>query len=455
MPHSIWHPGILFSFFLSKGLVFYKDFANMHFPLSTFLVFPLYLISNWNLDIEPAVSLLIGILTLIFVFFAARTFLNNFGSAVAIIFFSIFYYFSSTSIQYSIEQVIGLMLSILIFKVITAFKLKLFNQPNLLLIGILFGLTELSGQIITLSLASLFLYIIYYTKRIVVFFVGILLSLIPLALYLIFNNALFEFFNQNIFFYSTYIKLANSGNQLSSLPWNIILAFYTPLIMGLPFFLNMRVIEGFKKNIFNVMFIMSAASIPSVVFSVFHPHHFLYILPVNALLAGLSIDLSLSQKKFKSIVILPIILLLIIFLTSILPWYLERIGKGNLRIINDVSPNTSMYNTIGWVKKYTKEDDRLLVVGDSLFYFRSNRLPSTKLYTVLPWHYKPIEISARIIQKNRPDYWVLDTNYLQRLSSPKGWSSPEISEFILQELKICYQKRASFDEWEIWGKVCT
>lgn len=438
----------------------------MHFPLTTFIIFPFYLLTNWNLNIEPLASLIVGILTLASVFIAARIFLNKWGTVVSIAFFSLFYYFSSTSIQYSMEQLIGLLLIILLYKVILTIYLKQVNKLNLVILGVLIGLTELSGQIVTFSLAALFLFLAYFTKKIIPILAGILLSFIPFLLYLLFNNALFEFLNQNIFYYSIYIKLARAGSPLDSLPWNIILGFYLPLLMVIPILLKRKVMESRRKDTVNLLFIMSFVSIPSVVFSVYHPHHFLYILPVNSLLAGLSIDLIFSKKyeNHKKIIVSPIVLFLFIFLSNILPWYLDRIGKYNeglkpynykSKIINDVTPNTNMYYAVDWIKKNTKQDDNLLVAGDSLFYFRSDRIPANKLHTVLPWHYKPISESSEIIRRDRPDYWVIDSNFIKRLRSSSGWSSPEISQFIDEELKACYRKKVSFDEWEIWGKTCS
>lgn len=113
-----------------------------------------------------------------------------------------------------------------------------------------------------------------------------------------------------------------------------------------------------------------------------------------------------------------------------------------------------MENAINWIKLNTKESDRILVAGDNLFYVKADRLPSASRQLLTPWHYKPIEKTIPIIINNRPDYWIIETDYMKRLKSPQEWNSPEITDFLDSELASCYHKLATFSTWQIWKKTC-
>ena len=199
------------------------------------------------------------------------------------------------------------------------------------------------------------------------------------------------------------------------------------------------------------------STIPTIIFSVFHPHHFLYALPLLAILGGLTIDYTFKLKN-RSLKIFLIIVWLIFaqqMIFQVLPWYWQKFqsSKGMV-LVNDLTTQDSMYPPVVWVKDNTSQDATLLVTGDTLFYLKADRLPANKYFTVLPWHYKPLDKTISTIQSNRPDYWVIAPSYLKRLSQSEEWNSPEITQLIQDELQRCYSKKIEFPDWQIWQKIC-
>lgn len=467
LDHTLWHPGIIFAYFMNKGLIFYRDFTNMHFPLSTFLLLPFYLVSNWNLKIEPLVSLIVALLTLLVIFRLSSILLSQKGTIITLFFFSLLFYYFSTSIQYSMEAVLGLLLITIIYRIILNINSKELSLLGIFFDGLLIGITELTGQIATMPLAIAFLSLAYLIFRKVhskkgiiklfsLFILGILVPIITLSLYFIRNNAFGDFFYLNIPYYLIYFQLAKEATKLSNLPWNQIITFYAPVGIALLIIL-LKYNSLVKNNIFIIITLLAASSMPSVIFSIFHPHHFLYILPTVAILTGLVFDLLLEKKILigKYLAIFLLLLFTYQLAQQIFPWYWERFWRAkNQTIVNDVIPGSDMDKAISWIKLNTKMDDRILVAGDNLFYFKADRLPSAKRQLVAPWHYKPLEKTIPIIVNNRPDYWIIDSDYMQRLKSPEGWNSPEITEFLDRELKSCYQYLAAFSTWQIWKMTC-
>ncbi len=439
----------------------YRDFLNFYFPLSTYFVWPFFKLTNWNLETEPILSLFIALLTLAILYQTTKKFLSPIGTSISLLFFSALFYYFTTGVQYSGEAITGLFLVLTVNRVLLLQK-SVTKFRNIFLIGVLISLTLLFNQISALSLlvtAVFTLYIIYKHKdsarNLLILIAGISLPAVPVAFYFSQNSALIDLINNNLFYYLNYVKLAKGSGNLLSLPWNEILLFYTPAIIGIFLVFNKKL--GLSRSVLLLLTLISIATIPSVVFSVFHRHHFLYGLPILAALIGLAVETGLKSKSTSVKIILGLAALFISYqLFSIqLPWYSKRIAEGKNNIANDTLPGDSMQETVNWIRENTNSKDTLLVAGDGLFYFKAGRLPSSKFFTVLPWHYKPLEQSAPLILANRPDYWIVSDSYLRRISSLDGWNSPEITSFIMQELKDCYKKTISFPDWEIWRKSCS
>ena len=466
LPHLIWHSGVLMAWFTDRGLIMYKDFLNFYFPLSTYFVLPFFKITDWNLETEPILSLAIALLTLILIFKTATRFLSPLGTSLSLFFFAALFYYFTTAVQYTGEAITGL------FLILTANRILNFTKSgkkttDIFIIGILISLTLLFNQISALSLITFSVFLlfgIFKTSEKKVFFnsflvltASITLPITLISLYFLNQNAFSDLFNNNFTYYLNYVKLARGSGILLSLPWNKILLFYTPAIIGIYLATSLKAIPTALRFTFLLLLLVSIATIPSIIFSVFHRHHFLYALPIISLLFGIVFDIVMRSKGLfgKVAVLLAGIFIVYQVFSTVFPWYSHRILAGrNNYIANDILPGDSMNDAVIWIEEHTKTEDKLLVAGDGFFYFKAGRLPASKFFTVLPWHYKPIGQVAPVILNNRPNYWVISPSYLERVSSPEGWNSPEITEFIRADLNGCYQLAITFPDWEIWQKSC-
>ncbi len=100
MPHYIEITGVLETWFPYKGLIPYKEFAAYHFPLGRWILLPLHLVSNWNLELDPFVGLAFGIGTLILIYKFGRRSLSPLGTSISLLFFSLFFWFAATGILF-------------------------------------------------------------------------------------------------------------------------------------------------------------------------------------------------------------------------------------------------------------------------------------------------------------------------------------------------------------------
>src|SRR3989344_224009 len=136
LPHLIWHSGVLMAWFTDKGLVMYKDFLNFYLPLSTYFVLPFFKVTNWNLETEPLLSLVITLLTLILIFKTATRFLSPLGTSLSLFFFAALFYYFTTAIQYSGEAITGFFLILTVNRVFSFLGYKN-KKRDIFIIGIL------------------------------------------------------------------------------------------------------------------------------------------------------------------------------------------------------------------------------------------------------------------------------------------------------------------------------
>lgn len=428
LPHVSWIPGFTGAWFLDKGLILYKDILQTHFPFTQFFLFPFLKISNWNLWMEPIIAFIIVISTSIYIYFKTKNWLSKKARVASLFFFSSFSWYFVTQIQFCEELLMGFFILVIFVTTINSFTKKI-NNKKLFLLGNLFSITLLTGQIAIPVLFILFLINLYvYRKKIYMLIIGMSLPIVVILIYYSINNSLYDFYFWNIKYYFTYAKM--SGQKKEILPWIDILFFTIPAVL---------LISRDKIRISSAL--VGLSSLPLIIFSIFHPHHFLYSLPIMAICFGMALDKVKITKIYS-------VLFVIYFLFHLLPWYSGRFTNTN-KIINlsDVSNDKYQLEIINWIKNNSDVDSRIIVVGDPMFYFRSNRLPANKYFSVLPWHYLPLDVTKIEFKTKRPEYWIIDKLYKQRLIS--GWKTPEVVDFVNQELLI-YQMVYSNSEWEIW-----
>lgn len=453
IPHTIELSATLDTWLPYKGLTIYKDFNSFHFPIGRFILIPVHLLSNWNLELDPFVGLAVGIANLFIIYQIGKKYFSETGTSIAIIFFSVFFWFFATGIIYFHELLISLLLSL---STLLLFQLnKNLKKENLFLVGLVLSLAEASGQIASFTVASGILIVLYILvknkesliRNFISFGLGLIFPFIVLVLYFYTKSALWEFIYWNTLYYFTY---STSISPISELPKREILAFYIPLIMLLiVFFYKLKNRLEISQNHL-VITVLSISSLPFIIYSIFHLHHLNYPLGILAIAAGFSIDEIKNIKTGKGLIVIFTLVFLLLGIQTLFPWYIERLSHPSLKIANDVYPEDPMYDSIEWVKQSTDKSHTLIVVGDPLFYMRANRLPASRPIKSIIVSWEPIGEISREIKVTPPDYWIVDANTIKSLL--EIYKKQDMVDFVNEELQSGYSKRVTFKNWEIWER---
>lgn len=455
-PHYIELTGVLETWFPYKGLIYYKDFAAYHFPLGRLILLPVHVLTNWNLEYDPLLALVAGIGSLMLIYLFGKKFFTSLATSISLIFFSAIFWYAANGILFFHEILIGFLLAAILLLLFSVYKERSLSSKKLFLLGFSISLTELSGQVATATLGTIGLLIIYLvfkkTKRtlkpLLVFFSGIAVPAVALSLYFLANNAFNEFFFYNVPYYFLY---AGYERYLKDLPFDQLLAFYSPLLVLLiTIGINLK---NKKKPNFLILSILllSLSTIPFIVFSIYHPHHLNYALPVLALCAGFALDNASVNVAKKLAFGVGAIIFIFITATTFIPFHLSRFTfPPNMRIANDLYPDTvdPMNETLCWIVKKTTPETTIMVIGDPIFYLRSNRLPSSRPSKSIPYGWDPLEKIKTEMRAKPADYWIVDRQFVERLV--ESFNRKDQADFINEELDIRYKMVVSFDNWEIW-----
>ena len=434
IPHTIELTGTLETWFPYKGLTLYKDISMFHFPIGRFILVPLHLLSNWNLKLDPFLGLGVGLFSLYTIYIFGKKYLSPFGTIVAMLFFTTFFWYFATAILYYHEMLIGLLLGLALLVFYNLKTQKRQSSRLLFLLGLLLSLAEFSGQVasITVFVFAILALVKFKFSRYLI--CGLLTPPAILCLYFLSQNALAEFIYWNTaYYFITYASFTNT--PLSELPWRELSAFFLPV--GL-------LLVSFRQKL---LLFLGLSTMPFIIFSIFHFHHLSYALPTMALLAGLATDsLPKSSQKYLSI----LIFCLLSF--SIYSWHKQHIRpKIDFKIVNDVYPGDPMYSAIDWVKQNTNVSDKLMVFGDPLFYMRADRLPASRPAKSIPYSWEPLEPIINEIRSTPADYWIVDRRSMDKIV--QIYKKPKMAAFVDEELTAQYQVVATFEIWEIWKRI--
>ncbi|MBX4205645.1 hypothetical protein KW795_00435, partial [Candidatus Microgenomates bacterium] len=306
-PHYISLGNVLEGWGVDQGLVLYKQIASFHLPLGRIPPLILYKIFNWDLRVTPWLGLFIGITNLIVIYKFGKKFLSQQATILSLIFFASTYWYFATGISFYHEQQVGLFLSLAILWFYNIFFSK--DKSNikskfkdLFLLGTFLSITELSGQIASVTVFTLIVISIFYTvktkknwlKKLVYFCVGGIIPLILVALYFYIKNGLWDFIYWNFLYYQDYATLAGS---FWDLPFLQVFVLLSPLVASLVLILIALLKKIKVTPQFLIMTIISASTIPFTLFSVFHYHHFTYAFFITVVLLGFLTDSKVKQQS--------------------------------------------------------------------------------------------------------------------------------------------------------------
>jgi len=444
------------SWFVAKGLIYYKDFAAYHFPLGKIVMIPIHHLTSWNFATIPIIGLFIGLSTLLLIYYFGKRFLSQKGTVAALLFFSFLYWYTATQILYYHTQLLQffLMGAIFLYFSLDQSKQKL-SKFKIFFLGVLLSLTELTQQLASVTILFFTILVIILTlqrsssryefaKNITIFLLGGFIPLLILSIYFYLNNAFSDFYKWNIPYYLTYAHSPTAG----IIPTDKLLIVYAPVAL-----LILIIVSASKKlKIDLTLACLAITTLPVIIFGVFHWYHVTYALPILTLCFGRVF--STTSSKLISIAkhtLLTILTISLIFI--IIPWHLSQKGQPSLMIYNDIQPGDGMYEAVLWTKTNTSENSRFMVIGNSLFYVRSNRLPASRPNKGIVYAWEPFnEVKKELIAKP-PDYWVIAHPYLRRMIP--DYKKDYMVNFINQQLNNCYKQEYKNIGWEIWGKDIT
>lgn len=458
-PHYI-ELSILENWFFTKGLVWYKQFPAEHFPLGRLILLPEQLLFNWNFHIDPFFALFFAIISLWMIYKFGKKYFTNLGTSIGIIFFGMFYWYFATGILFFHEILIAVLI---LWAMKYLFKLnenKILSNRQILFFGILLSLIELSGQIATPTVGIFALLVAYLAIRqtrniqklktnFIYLVLGFFIPFTPFLIYCLINNSLSEFIYYNITYYLTYTQ--DASKNLLTLPYNIIFVFYLPLIIQC-----LLLFSDKNRTFQNIsIFLLSLSTIPGVLLSIFHFHHFNYALTILSLGMVINFSQKYPSKFIKNAIWTGVIVSMIYtFIAIILPWHTSRIiFPPSLRIYNaETQSGDNTHETIEWIINNTKGNDRIMVIGTSIVYFKTNRLPASRPAKGIPYTWIPIDKVGKEILASPPDYWIIDVKFLNRVVENNN--RKEIKNFMDIALANCYKKVQQFNNWEIWQRSC-
>jgi len=452
-PHYIELTGVLETWLPYKGLVYYKDFAAFHLPLGRLILLPIHILADWRTELDPFVALVFGLGTLKIIYDFGKEFLSKIATLLSLIFFAIFFWYAATGILFFHEILIGWLLALILWIYFKAHSEKKISIQTSFILGILISTTELSGQIATFTLAVIYILVTTFllksknkSIKIIALNVGVLAPIAITSAYFLLNNAFGEFFYYNVTYYLQY---AGYDKNFWTLPHLILLAFYAPLIASL---LISVILKKFKlTSRISQLSLLSLSSIPFIVFSVYHPHHLNYAIPVLALNAGVAYDFAVKNKITRTLVSVTITIISFVFVYKIIPWHTSRIvlPPKSFKVANDTYPDDPMYQVIQWIKQNTNKNATLMVLGDSMIYLKSDRIPANRpAKGGIPYSWEPFDSVKQEISQKPPDYWIIGNTFTRRLR--EDYNKGYMVDFVEEQIEKCCSLVYEDDVWQIW-----
>lgn len=459
LDHFIWDVGLVVPWFISKGLIPYRDFdGGPYFPIPKFLMLLILPIFNWNPEVTIYLALVEAFIVLIILYFMSKSFLKGYWQLLPFLYFSVWhgYILGPTTFDTNIFIGILLLLSMFIYTKI----LEKSTKTKALILGLVSGLSFFSQQMSAIPIVIIFISLVLYLRLkkntikelfrvfILPYCLGFAVPAAYLFLWFFRRGALSFFLDETVLYYMDpsrypFTKLGHSATDIVTL-----LVLTMPLLFVV---FALRSVKDKKIKWFLVTgFIVIVFTTISILFAVLHPRRYLFTLPIISFLTVYSASLLNYKKRLLKIIAVIIIGIFgIYFFQNILPAYLKSFAKVKAyQTYNEPHPGDGDYEAIHWILDNTKSDAEVQIMGPMLYYFETQRMPaSSKTYSGLPWTYEPFEKTKIMWQNNKADYWLVDEGLFRRY---KEWGYDYQGIFIREFLDNNYTKVETFKTMSIY-----
>jgi len=469
LPKQAFVQSLYESWFVSKGLVFYKDFGGGYLPFLRMLMVLYHSVFGYNQTATIILSPVNSLVILWLLFAASKKILTGKTKYLPILFFIIWYgylgqnHFVTTSFMGT-----TILLS-------TIFWLDWYEKPKLItafLAGFFASISFLSLQMVGFYLIAIYLSILFrsiakqgkkFVYTTIAMGMGFILPAGLIISYLIINNAFKDFYYWIVTYKANNYPFSNLGRGTQ----NIIIfsAVHSPIL--LVFLIMYDSIKRKKRETFKKYFslLLILVSLPIVFwFSIFHPLRFEISLPTFALLLGICVE---KVKKLNakintiSVIVLSVIFLLnaycLFFIVG--PQYKSNFLYNRKietiydildpsileakNILSKIYRNDPMYDAVIWVRKKTTTNATLIVLADPLFYVESRRvLANPRAFVSQPWVFEPLDDFAEELKQKPPDYWVVDERLIDERFPEFGY---EHTKVFFDKLLSCEPVVAQFE----------
>lgn len=460
-PKQAWIDGLLEGWFMSKGLVIYKDFTSQYLPLLFLLSEPFHKLFGFTqvptLALIPAAS----VITFMLITFVSGKWLKGWYRLLPLLFFLLWdpvlgeNRFSTPTFQ----NIFNLLSFVVWF--------EWFKKPNRALafvLGILLAITFLSCQITVFYLFVIFLSLLYKVLRdkknfssLIFLILGFGIPSIVVFCLLLEKNALYAMYYWNIrYYFSGGYPFSSQGKSNDTIILYLGLFSSIILIIGNFYFAFLNYIKNRSRNFLGLSFpqyffwvlIPLSFAVPFW-FGLFYRNRFQMGEAILAISVGMAVQLFYSTKKkynplFKKIflgIFLGITIISIIFV--IIPKYKNWLRyPRHLNILTKNYDSDPFTGSIKWIRDNTDNNSTLFATTDSTIYIETDRLPANhRASTNLPFVYRPLEDLKRELKIKAPDYWVIDERNWKRFHD---FGYDDVTDFMKKILE-CEKVVKKFD----------
>jgi hypothetical protein len=426
MPKQAFMQAFWEAWFVDKGLYFYKDFGSNYFPFLRMLLVPYHQLLGFNQWPTIVLSPINTIATLVILYWASRKWLMGKFQFIPIAFFSLWNYFLGQN-----HFVTTTFLGTTVLTTIILW-LNFWEKPSKksAFLTAFFASASLMSMQIVAPFSLLVLTSIYLRGYFIWGSFGFFLP-ISYVLFLVFKNNIFVDFYKWTFPYHLdqypYKKLGKSPEALM-----VFFSIHLPLV-----FMGLNVLSSKKNRLKNIILLAIICTLPAMFwFAIFHPLRFQISLPTVSLIFALGLQNSIKvNKRLTSLLFLSFLSLNILSFTK----YAVPKIKSNLKynkkqpILSQLYEPDPMIETIEWIKRNTKEDDKLFALTDPILFIYSSRLPSNPRTVIpVPFTFLPLDTFEQELRFQKTDYWIIDDRLLEERFPDMGYTN--VSEFFLSLL---------------------
>lgn len=441
------------AYFMKRGLVMYKDFIDNKGPYLYFINY-LFLIFD-DLHVIFYVTLLLGIITNVYIYKIARLKLNSFYSNLVMVLTNglLIVYMKQFSGGITNNMVEFYAMPIFAYTYYKYLENKELTRFNIVVLGFLCGiLLNLRVNLASISVICSFFTLFNYLKKkefkniikyIAYYTLGVIISYIPIIIYFVRAGSIMYYINSYILFNSKYsVSLTEKYLVVDSVilshlikGFMIILYFSFNIYSIIVLIIYLIRIFKYKKDIDNAIIYVFCFLVATLISARYYYHYVWIIVPLISYPLSILFELIDFKKFYKIACYVVVGLSIIIFSINII--------KAISIKLDEEYDNEEYEQMMHYLNNNAyDENDKILfminIVNDC--YIDSNMLPAGDYIFQYWFNSDMYYYSSESFKKNRPKYVVSGTKK----------QGVEWTEFMQKELHDNYIKKYDNEIYEVY-----